>query len=397
MHLAAVSGAAREKEYQRIPLSIFNAAMISRGGASDFSEQAGAGFKLFGLQHGANAESRDSYAISPLRGATGIVGLIGIFNHRPVEEAEVHSLARFSPLVVAAIRVAELQTRCDTFRGQHERQIEKAAGLEARLQLLEQANAGLRDHSVAMAESVDDLERSLRLAEEARSRVERERAELALSASGLAGRLDRLQVENSTIAGENDQLADEAAQLRNETEALRKAWSYVREENERLQAAAKEIGELRAAAEHVAEMEQDYASVVQANAQFEEVIKNFESVTARLEQSALQLRERVEAGDQARAEIEHRNNALIEHNRRLQSEGQERARFLADMAHELRTPMNAIIGFTSLLLEDSGLRVASRHRRNLERVSRNARDLLRLINDVLDLSKIDAGRMEVHV
>jgi CheY-like chemotaxis protein len=86
---------------------------------------------------------------------------------------------------------------------------------------------------------------------------------------------------------------------------------------------------------------------------------------------------------------------LGEQNRRLQLESQAKARFLANMSHELRTPMNAIIGFTSLLLDDAALHLTDRHRRSLERVSRNARDLLQLINNVLDLSKIDAGRMDV--
>ena len=58
--------------------------------------------------------------------------------------------------------------------------------------------------------------------------------------------------------------------------------------------------------------------------------------------------------------------------------------------------MNAIIGFTSLLSEDRTLQLSDRHRRSLERVSRNARDLLELINNVLDLSKIEAGRMDVY-
>jgi len=66
------------------------------------------------------------------------------------------------------------------------------------------------------------------------------------------------------------------------------------------------------------------------------------------------------------------------------------------MSHELRTPMNAIIGFTSLMLDDRSLQLNDRHRRSLERVSRNARDLLELINNVLDLSKIEAGRMDVY-
>src|SRR6185503_8632648 len=58
--------------------------------------------------------------------------------------------------------------------------------------------------------------------------------------------------------------------------------------------------------------------------------------------------------------------------------------------------MNAIIGFTSLLLDDRSFEMKDRHRSSLERVSRNARDLLELINNVLDLSKIEAGRMDVY-
>jgi signal transduction histidine kinase/CheY-like chemotaxis protein len=134
----------------------------------------------------------------------------------------------------------------------------------------------------------------------------------------------------------------------------------------------------------------------QQNDQFQAVVAQFESVSSRLEDSAVKLRNRAEASEAARAELEQRNRVLGEHNRRLTLEGQARARFMANMSHELRTPMNAIIGFTSLLLDDRSLQINERHRRSLERVSRNAHDLLELINNVLDLSKIEAGRMDVY-
>jgi hypothetical protein len=71
--------------------------------------------------------------------------------------------------------------------------------------------------------------------------------------------------------------------------------------------------------------------------------------------------------------------------------------FLASMSHELRTPLNAIIGITEMLQEDAREFDRQDEIEPLDRVLRAARHLLALINDVLDLSKIEAGRMELHI
>ena len=73
-----------------------------------------------------------------------------------------------------------------------------------------------------------------------------------------------------------------------------------------------------------------------------------------------------------------------------------KSRFLANMSHELRTPLNAVIGITEMLIEDSeeaGYRSA---REPLERISRAGKHLLQLINEVLDLSKIEAGKLDIN-
>jgi signal transduction histidine kinase/CheY-like chemotaxis protein len=68
--------------------------------------------------------------------------------------------------------------------------------------------------------------------------------------------------------------------------------------------------------------------------------------------------------------------------------------FLANMSHELRTPLNAILGFTQLMSKDITLNAEQRE--NLEIISRSGRHLLMLINDVLEMSKIEAGRTALH-
>ena len=75
---------------------------------------------------------------------------------------------------------------------------------------------------------------------------------------------------------------------------------------------------------------------------------------------------------------------------------QAKSRFLANMSHELRTPLNAIIGITEMLLEDAEDAGNDALVEPLERSVRAARHLLHLINDVLDLSKIEAGRLDLR-
>jgi signal transduction histidine kinase/CheY-like chemotaxis protein/HAMP domain-containing protein len=73
-----------------------------------------------------------------------------------------------------------------------------------------------------------------------------------------------------------------------------------------------------------------------------------------------------------------------------------KSRFLANMSHELRTPLNAIIGITEMLMEDAEDSGDRSVREPLGRIARAGKHLLQLINDVLDLSKIEAGKLEVN-
>jgi signal transduction histidine kinase len=103
--------------------------------------------------------------------------------------------------------------------------------------------------------------------------------------------------------------------------------------------------------------------------------------------------------DRASVLAESRRNeaALRSKNQELQRATQLKSEFLTNMSHELRTPLNAIIGFSDLILEGGAGEVSPQQREFTEAVLRNGKHLLSLINSVLDLSKVEAGRMSLSL
>lgn len=87
---------------------------------------------------------------------------------------------------------------------------------------------------------------------------------------------------------------------------------------------------------------------------------------------------------------------LVEKNAQLSAANQLKNQFLSNMSHELRTPLNSIINFTELILEEAYGDINPHQANRLEKVVRNGRNLLALINDILDLSRIETGRIELN-
>ena len=107
-----------------------------------------------------------------------------------------------------------------------------------------------------------------------------------------------------------------------------------------------------------------------------------------------ELKERVR---EATAELAEQNELLRRQAFQLEQASAMKSQFLANVSHELRTPLNAIMGYTHLLLEGVSGEMSRAQRDKLARVDANARHLLAVINDLLDIARIESGKMPLQV
>src|SRR5438067_4133985 len=116
----------------------------------------------------------------------------------------------------------------------------------------------------------------------------------------------------------------------------------------------------------------------------------YEQVKAASEQLEEKVRE-------ATGELVRRNELLQRQHFELEQASQLKSQFLANMSHEFRTTLNAILGYTSMLLQGVSGDMSPPQKNKMLRVDSNARHLLSIINDILDISRIEAGKMPLHL
>jgi signal transduction histidine kinase len=143
---------------------------------------------------------------------------------------------------------------------------------------------------------------------------------------------------------------------------------------------------LRTGVERVGEGDLAFRLRVKTGDEIEILADEFNRMSARLQEAYAGLEQKVAA----------RTEELVELNRHLDHANRLKSQFLANVSHEFRTPMNAIIGFTRLVMRKTDGQIAALQQANLQKVLVSAEHLLALINGLLDLSKIEAGRMDVH-
>jgi signal transduction histidine kinase len=115
---------------------------------------------------------------------------------------------------------------------------------------------------------------------------------------------------------------------------------------------------------------------------------------AQLQIAADELERRIQA---ATADIAQQNELLRRQAIELEQASALKSQFLANMSHEFRTPLNAMLGYTSMLLQGVAGPVAPAVKRQLGRIESNGRHLLTIINEILDISRIEAGRMPLQI
>jgi signal transduction histidine kinase len=147
-----------------------------------------------------------------------------------------------------------------------------------------------------------------------------------------------------------------------------------------------EIGSLAAAFNHMTgSLRVSMSDKEQALSELGELNRTLED---RIRQRTVELEER-------RVALEHSLTELEDKSRQLAAASRHKSDFLANVSHELRTPMNAILGFNEMILDRVYGDISDELRRPLTDIQQSGQHLLRLISDVLDLSKIEAGRMDL--
>ncbi len=154
----------------------------------------------------------------------------------------------------------------------------------------------------------------------------------------------------------------------------------------------------------------DYTERVQSKASGEigNLIESFNAMLDTIQSKTSELEQARETAEGAKDQLEEANHTLearVEDRTKLlakavkdaEEASKAKSSFLAKMSHELRTPLNAIIGYSEILREDAVDDDDARTADDLDKVLNAARHLLGLINDVLDISKIEAGKMELYL
>ncbi len=152
--------------------------------------------------------------------------------------------------------------------------------------------------------------------------------------------------------------------------------------------------ELKAANE---ELEEQTQRLKQSQEKLKQQQNELEEVNAELEEKNEYLQQQKQMIERANRDLESTQRDIEEKAEQLALSGKYKSEFLANMSHELRTPLNSILLLARMLSDNKDGNMTPEQIRSTEIIYNSGNDLLSLINEVLDLAKIEAGRMELHI
>jgi len=130
--------------------------------------------------------------------------------------------------------------------------------------------------------------------------------------------------------------------------------------------------------------------------EFGELCRSVNAMTASLAEQSEQIQGKVDELEQVNIDLKERERDLQLINEQLETANRLKSQFLATMSHELRTPLNSIIGFSELLEDETYGSLNDRQKKYLGNIVVSSKHLLQLINDILDLAKVESGTIEIR-